>query len=115
MFRLYIFITILIAITISISIEKPRKNWYKNAIVYHVYPRSFKDSNGDDIGDLNGITSKLEYIADIGMDALWLSPFYTSPQFDFGYDIANYIDVDKDYGTLADFDSWQRQSSSGWK
>ncbi|KMQ92371.1 maltase 1 [Lasius niger] len=107
MFRLYIFITALttlIALTTSISIKKTGKNWYKNSLVYHVYPRSFKDSNGDGIGDLNGITSKLEHIADIGADALWLSPIYTSPQFDFGYDVANYTDVDKDYGTLADFD-----------
>ncbi|OAD59185.1 Maltase 2 [Eufriesea mexicana] len=78
--------------------------WWKNAVVYQIYPRSFKDSNGDGIGDLNGISSKLEHIADIGANALWLSPIYKSPQVDFGYDIANYTDVDPDYGTLADFD-----------
>ncbi|KOX73204.1 Maltase 1 [Melipona quadrifasciata] len=79
-------------------------NWYKNIIVYQIYPRSFKDSNGDGIGDLKGITSKLEHVADIGAKALWLSPIYTSPQVDFGYDIANFTDVDPSYGTLADFD-----------
>ncbi|XP_017885495.1 maltase 1-like [Ceratina calcarata] len=79
-------------------------NWYDNAVVYQVYPRSFKDSNGDGIGDLNGITSKLEHIADIGAQVVWLSPIYTSPQVDFGYDIANFTDVDPSYGTLADFD-----------
>ncbi|XP_076761946.1 alpha-glucosidase [Xylocopa sonorina] len=78
--------------------------WWKNSLVYQIYPRSFKDSNGDGIGDLNGITSKLEHIADIGADAIWLSPIYTSPQVDFGYDIANFTDVDPSYGTLADFD-----------
>ncbi|XP_076294286.1 alpha-glucosidase [Lasioglossum baleicum] len=81
-----------------------RTNWFKNAVVYQIYPRSFKDSNGDGIGDLNGITSKLEHIRDLGVAALWLSPIYTSPQADFGYDIANFTDVDPDYGTLADFD-----------
>ncbi|XP_017877334.2 uncharacterized protein LOC108623387, partial [Ceratina calcarata] len=75
-------------------------NWYDNAVVYQVYPRSFKDSNGDGIGDLNGITSKLEHIADIGAQVVWLSPIYTSPQVDFGYDIANFTDVDPSYGTL---------------
>ncbi|KAF3420147.1 hypothetical protein E2986_11749 [Frieseomelitta varia] len=79
-------------------------NWYKNIIVYQIYPRSFKDSNGDGIGDLNGITSKLEHVVDIGAKAVWLSPIYKSPQVDFGYDISNFTDVDPSYGTLADFD-----------
>ncbi|CAL1674211.1 unnamed protein product [Lasius platythorax] len=94
----------LIVLTGSVSIQKAGKDWYKNSLVYQIYPRSFKDSNGDGIGDLNGITSKLEHIADIGADALWLSPIFTSPQADFGYDIANFTDIDPDYGTLADFD-----------
>ena len=78
-------------------------NWYKNIIVYQIYPRSFKDSNGDGIGDLKGITSKLEHVVDIGAKAIWLSPIYKSPQVDFGYDISNFTDVDPSYGTLADF------------
>ncbi|KAI4491482.1 hypothetical protein M0804_002874 [Polistes exclamans] len=79
-------------------------DWYRNSLIYQIYPRSFKDSNGDGIGDLNGITSKLEHIADIGADALWLSPIFTSPQADFGYDISNFTDINPEYGTLADFD-----------
>ncbi|XP_033319548.1 alpha-glucosidase-like [Bombus bifarius] len=87
-------------------------NWFKNAIVYQIYPRSFKDSNGDGIGDLNGITSKLEHIKDIGATALWLSPIYKSPQVDFGYDISNYTDIDPTYGTLADFDKLVAKAKS---
>ncbi|XP_068984580.1 maltase 1-like [Bombus flavifrons] len=87
-------------------------NWYKNAIVYQIYPRSFKDSNGDGIGDLNGITSKLEHIKDIGATALWLSPIYKSPQVDFGYDISNFTDIEPTYGTLADFDKLVAKAKS---
>ncbi|XP_043528328.1 alpha-glucosidase-like [Frieseomelitta varia] len=79
-------------------------NWYKNIIVYQIYPRSFKDSNGDGIGDLKGVTSKLEHVVGIGAKAIWLSSIYKSPQVDFGYDISNFTDVDPSYGTLADFD-----------
>lgn len=104
MLRLCLSIAALIALTASAAVHKANKDWYKNSLVYQIYPRSFKDSNGDGIGDLNGITSKLEHIADIGAHALWLSPIYTSPQVDFGYDIANFTDVDPVYGTLADFD-----------
>jgi alpha-glucosidase len=78
--------------------------WWQKGIIYHIYPRSFADSNGDGIGDLNGILQHLDYLADLGIDAIWLSPIYPSPQKDFGYDVANYTDVDPCYGTLADFD-----------
>jgi len=78
--------------------------WWKHAVIYEIYPRSFQDSNGDGIGDLNGITSRLGYLKDLGMDALWISPMYPSPQVDFGYDISNYQAVDTQYGTLADMD-----------
>jgi alpha-glucosidase len=78
--------------------------WWRGATIYQVYPRSFCDSNGDGIGDLAGITSKLDYIASLGVDALWLSPFYTSPMKDFGYDVADYCNVDPIFGTLDDFD-----------
>ena len=78
-------------------------DWWSDAIVYQVYPRSLKDSNGNGIGDLNGITAKLEHIKDIGSDIVWLSPIYTSPQADFGYGITNFTDVDSQYDTLADF------------
>ena len=100
MFRLTITLCfLLVALSAAVNV-----NWYKNAIVYQIYPRSFKDSNGDGIGDLNGITSKLEHIKDIGATALWLSPIYKSPQVDFGYDISNFTDIEPTYGTLADFD-----------
>lgn len=78
-------------------------NWWKGGIIYQIYPRSFMDSNGDGIGDLQGITSKLDYIADLGVDAIWISPFFTSPMKDFGYDVSNYRDVDPLFGTLDDF------------
>jgi len=79
-------------------------NWWREAIIYQVYPRSYLDSNGDGIGDLAGIAEKLDYIASLGVDIVWLSPFFTSPMRDFGYDIADYCDVDPMFGTLADFD-----------
>jgi alpha-glucosidase len=79
-------------------------DWWKHAIFYEICPRSFKDSNGDGIGDLNGITSKLDYLADIGIDAIWITPFYPSPQVDFGYDVSDYENVDPQFGTLSDFD-----------
>ncbi len=80
------------------------ENWWKNAVLYEIYPRSFQDSNGDGIGDLNGITQRLDYLKTLGVDAIWLSPIYPSPQVDFGYDISDYENIDPQYGTLADFD-----------
>jgi alpha-glucosidase len=79
-------------------------NWWKNAVIYEIYPRSFQDSNADGIGDLNGITSRLDYLQGLGIDAIWLTPIYPSPQVDFGYDISDYDNIDPQYGTLADFD-----------
>jgi alpha-glucosidase len=79
--------------------------WWKGATIYQIYPRSFADSNGDGIGDLPGITRHLDYVASLGVDAIWLSPFFTSPQADFGYDVADYRDVDPIFGTLADCDA----------
>ena len=78
--------------------------WWKHAIIYEIYPRSFQDSNGDGTGDLNGITSRLDYLKDLGVDAIWITPFYPSPQIDYGYDISDYTAIDPDYGTMADFD-----------
>ncbi|MDQ3808892.1 MAG: alpha-amylase family glycosyl hydrolase, partial [Chloroflexota bacterium] len=78
--------------------------WWTEAVFYEVYVRSFRDSNGDGIGDLNGITERLDYLVELGIDAVWLTPFYPSPQVDFGYDISNYQDVDPQFGTLGDFD-----------
>ncbi|MBN9389762.1 MAG: DUF3459 domain-containing protein [Chloroflexi bacterium] len=78
--------------------------WWQSGTVYQIYPRSFMDSNADGIGDLAGITSKLDYLGWLGVEAIWLSPFYPSPMADFGYDISNYVDVDPIFGNLADFD-----------
>lgn len=79
--------------------------WWRGASIYQIYPRSFSDSNGDGIGDLAGITDRLEYVASLGVEAIWISPFFTSPMADFGYDVADYCDVDPIFGTLADFDA----------
>ena len=78
--------------------------WWKGAAIYQIYPRSFADSNDDGIGDLPGVTAKLDYVASLGVDAVWLSPFFTSPMRDFGYDVADYRGVDPIFGTLDDFD-----------
>ena len=78
--------------------------WWKHAVIYEIYPRSFQDSNGDGMGDLNGITSRLDYLKDLGIDAIWITPFYPSPQVDYGYDIADYKAIDPEYGNMADFD-----------
>lgn len=78
--------------------------WPLNSVVYQIYPRSFYDKTGDGIGDLQGITAKLDYLQYLGINAIWLSPVYPSPQADFGYDVADYTDIDKIYGTLSDFD-----------
>ena len=79
--------------------------WWQKAVVYQIYPRSFQDSNGDGVGDLAGIVSRLGYLAGLGVDALWVSPFYPSPMADFGYDVADYCNVDPLFGSLADFDA----------
>src|SRR5271165_7587130 len=79
-------------------------NWWKSAVIYEIYPRSFGDTNGDGVGDLNGITAHLDYLRDLGVDAIWISPFFPSPQVDFGYDISDYAAIDRQYGTMADFD-----------
>ncbi|WP_353228784.1 alpha-amylase family glycosyl hydrolase [Novosphingobium sp.] len=79
--------------------------WWRGAAIYQIYPRSFADSNGDGIGDLPGITAHLDHVASLGVDAIWISPFFTSPMVDYGYDVADYRDVDPTFGTLADFDA----------
>lgn len=81
-------------------------DWWRGAVVYQIYPRSFADSNGDGVGDLQGAAAKLDHVAKLGADAVWISPFYPSPMKDFGYDVSDYRDVDPAFGTLADFDAF---------
>ena len=94
--------------TLAFTQQKPvdaeGHQWWQHAVFYEIYPRSFADSNNDGIGDLNGITSKLGYLQDLGVDAIWLTPCFPSPQVDFGYDVSDYQNIDPMYGTLADFD-----------
>jgi alpha-glucosidase len=83
----------------------PDSDWWRGAVIYQIYPRSFQDSNGDGIGDLKGIIRRLPYVAELGVDAIWISPFFKSPMKDFGYDVSDYCDVEPMFGTLADFDA----------
>jgi len=86
--------------------------WWQNAVFYEIYPRSFMDSNNDGIGDLKGIETKLDYLKSLGVDAIWITPCYPSPQVDFGYDVSNYENIDPMYGTLADFDRLQQAAKT---
>ena len=95
----------------SKSADPEGHQWWQNAVFYEIYPRSFADSNNDGIGDLPGITSKLDYLKRLGVDAIWITPCFPSPQVDFGYDVSNYEDIDPMYGTLADFDAMQKAAS----
>jgi len=88
----------------------PQSEWWRGAVIYQIYPRSFCDSNGDGIGDLPGITSRLDYIADLGVDAIWISPFFKSPMRDFGYDVSDFCAVDPIFGSLEDFDDLLKQA-----
>jgi alpha-glucosidase len=82
-----------------------RALWWQIGVIYQIYPRSFQDTNGDGIGDLQGITQRLSYLVELGVDAIWLSPIFPSPMADFGYDISDYTDIDPLFGTLDDFDA----------
>jgi alpha-glucosidase len=101
------FLSLLVPITAQSrgkAIDAEGHQWWQHAVFYEIYPRSFADSNNDGIGDLNGITSKLDYLKDLGVDAIWITPCFPSPQVDFGYDVSDYENIDPMYGTLADFD-----------
>jgi alpha-glucosidase len=87
------------------AVDAEGHQWWQHAVFYEIYPRSFADSNNDGVGDLKGITSKLDYLRDLGVDAIWISPCFPSPQVDFGYDVSDYENIDPMYGTLADFDA----------
>jgi len=86
------------------------QQWWQIGVIYQIYPRSFADGNGDGIGDLRGIIDRLDYLAGLGIDAIWLSPIYPSPMADFGYDISDYLDIDPVFGTLDDFDELLSQA-----
>ncbi|XP_044018104.1 alpha-glucosidase-like [Aphidius gifuensis] len=103
MLRTSVLLCLFTAVIWCSAAPNPSEEWWRDSFIYQIYPLSFKDSNGDGVGDLNGITSKLEHIADIGASALWLSPIYVSPMVDFGYDITNFTDIDPVFGNLADF------------
>ena len=100
--------TLVISPVMTLDAASIQHAWWKESVVYQVYPRSFKDSNGDGIGDLKGITSKLDYIQRLGVNVIWLSPHYDSPNADNGYDIRDYRKVMADFGTMADFDDLLR-------
>ena len=91
-------------VKLALSSAGSPEPWWQHAVFYEIYPRSFKDSNGDGLGDINGITSKLDYLRNLGVDAIWLTPCYPSPQVDFGYDISDYCAIAPEYGTMADFE-----------
>jgi alpha-glucosidase len=93
------------AAALPAAVDAQQDQWWVGASIYQIYPRSFQDSNGDGIGDLRGIAMRLPYVATLGVDAIWISPFFKSPMHDFGYDISDYCDVDPRFGTLADFDA----------
>jgi alpha-glucosidase len=92
------------------AVDSEGHQWWQHAVFYELYPRSFADSNNDGIGDLNGITSKLEYLKQLGVDAIWITPCFPSPQVDFGYDVSDYENIDPMYGTLKDFDRMQAEA-----
>src|SRR3954447_4309730 len=94
------------------KIDAEGHQWWQHAVFYELYPRSFADANNDGTGDLNGITSKLDYLKQLGVDAVWITPFFPSPQVDFGYDVSDYQDIDPTYGTLDDFDRMVKEGKS---
>src|ERR1700688_1091519 len=79
--------------------------WWRHAVIYEIYPRSFQDSDGDGVGDIKGITARLDYLHDLGIDAIWITPMYPSPGIDYGYDISDYTAIDPLYGSMADLDN----------
>ena len=86
------------------QLKQMNRQWWKEGVVYQIYPRSFQDSNGDGVGDLQGIIKRLDYIASLGVDIVWLNPIYKSPNNDNGYDISDYRDIMDEFGTMADFE-----------
>ena len=102
--RLLIALVFCGAVAVAQTVDKEGHQWWQHAVFYEIYPRSFADSNNDGVGDINGITSKLDYLHWLGVDAIWLTPMFPSPQVDFGYDVSDYLNINPEYGTLADVD-----------
>lgn len=102
--RVFVFLLCCLAFCRRLAYAVAKSEWYESASFYQIYPRSFQDSDGDGVGDLKGITSRLEYLQEIGVTAAWLSPVFESPMSDFGYDISNFTKIDPLFGTLEDFD-----------
>jgi alpha-glucosidase len=100
---LTLFCSLFVAAQVA-PVDAEGHQWWQHAVFYEIYPRSFADSNNDGIGDLNGISSKMSYLHELGVDAIWITPCYPSPQVDFGYDISDYRNIDPMYGNLDDFD-----------
>jgi alpha-glucosidase len=94
----------------SLLIDMPENCWWRDGVIYQIYPRSFADADGDGLGDIRGITARLDYLAELGVDALWLSPIFPSPDADFGYDVSDHSAVDPRFGSMADFDALVRES-----
>jgi alpha-glucosidase len=117
MFRKFVGLVLLVAGFCSMvlaqtqTVDAEGHQWWQHSVFYEIYPRSFMDSNNDGIGDLKGIASKLDYLKSLGVDAIWITPCYPSPQVDFGYDVSDYENIDPMYGTLADFDRLQQEAS----
>ena len=95
--------TLCLALAAFIGSAAAQGLWWQTTSIYQIYPRSFQDSDGDGVGDIPGITSRLEYLAELGVGGIWLSPIYKSPMKDFGYDISDYMEVDPIFGTIEDF------------
>ena len=114
--RALLLVLLLSAVTFAQSAPAPTDAeghaWWHHAVFYEVYPRSYMDANNDGVGDLSGIASKMDYLKWLGVDAIWITPCFPSPQVDFGYDVSNYVDIDPMYGTLKDFD---RMEATGKK
>jgi alpha-glucosidase len=108
--RLVVSALLMLCFASPLGAQDKSQPWWRHAVFYEIYPRSFADSNNDGLGDLRGITSKLDYLHTLGVDAIWISPCYPSPQFDFGYDVADYENIDPMYGKLADFDVLAREA-----
>ncbi len=102
---------LLLLVLVRLTWAQTDADWWRHAVIYEIYPRSFADTNGDGVGDLNGITKHLDYLNTLGVDAIWISPFFPSPQVDFGYDISDYEAIDPRYGSMADFDRLQAEAN----